>query len=246
MPAVSWRELPGALRGLCRSWRLGALERLTVGSTGIWRAQDRTALRRGLRRLARRVRVMSDLELAHAAAFGREPGIIAVAGTGSVAYGRDEKGRAGRAGGLGPLLGDEGSGFWLGRQALKDEALAGRLPRGLALRIAHSKNPVRRAARLAREVLRWAPRDRAARAIRGRAAQELARLAAQLGRELHFSGPVPLSWHGSLFRDPGFRSAFLAAARKENPRFRPRAPGFSPEIAAAALTAPRPGATISL
>jgi N-acetylglucosamine kinase-like BadF-type ATPase len=41
-----------------------------------------------------------------------------VAGTGSIAYGRDANGRAARAGGWGYLLGDEGGGFWLGRAAL--------------------------------------------------------------------------------------------------------------------------------
>ena len=42
-----------------------------------------------------------------------------IAGTGSIAYGRDAEGRAARAGGWGYVLGDEGSGYWLGRQALR-------------------------------------------------------------------------------------------------------------------------------
>jgi glucosamine kinase len=41
-----------------------------------------------------------------------------VAGTGSIAYGRDAAGRAARSGGWGYLLGDEGGGFWIGRSAL--------------------------------------------------------------------------------------------------------------------------------
>ena len=47
-----------------------------------------------------------------------QPGIAIVAGTGSIAYGRDGDGRAARAGGWGYLLGDEGGGFWIGRAAL--------------------------------------------------------------------------------------------------------------------------------
>ena len=47
------------------------------------------------------------------------PGIVLISGTGSIAYGRDARGRAARAGGWGHVLGDEGSGFWFGRQALR-------------------------------------------------------------------------------------------------------------------------------
>ena len=184
---------------------------------------------------------MSDLELAHAAAFGGRSGIIVMAGTGSVAYGRDEKSRARRAGGLGPLLGDEGSGFWVGRQALKSAALAKKLPHGLALRIAHSKNPIRQTAKLASAVFLWARRDPAARAIRNQAAQELAALAAQLGRGLSFSGAIPLSWHGGLFKDKAFLKEFLRAAKRETTRLRPQPPLMAPAAAAAwAGQGPRP------
>jgi N-acetylglucosamine kinase-like BadF-type ATPase len=44
--------------------------------------------------------------------------VVIVAGTGSIAYGRDRAGRAARAGGWGYVLGDEGGGFWIGRAAL--------------------------------------------------------------------------------------------------------------------------------
>jgi len=44
--------------------------------------------------------------------------VVVVAGTGSIAYGRDGAGRAARSGGWGYLLGDEGGGFWIGRAAL--------------------------------------------------------------------------------------------------------------------------------
>jgi glucosamine kinase len=46
-------------------------------------------------------------------------GIVMIAGTGSIAYGRDATGLAARAGGWGYVLADEGSGYWLGRQALR-------------------------------------------------------------------------------------------------------------------------------
>lgn len=53
------------------------------------------------------------------AAGGHDTGIAVIAGTGSVAWGRDSTGRERRAGGWGYLLGDEGSGYWLGREAVR-------------------------------------------------------------------------------------------------------------------------------
>jgi N-acetylglucosamine kinase-like BadF-type ATPase len=62
--------------------------------------------------------VVNDALIALVAGAGENPGVVLVAGTGSIAYGRDARGRAARAGGWGYLLGDEGSGFWIGRRAL--------------------------------------------------------------------------------------------------------------------------------
>jgi len=59
-----------------------------------------------------------DMITAHAGAFGGGPGVIVIAGTGSIAYGKDAAGQQARAGGWGYAMGDEGSGYDLGRQAL--------------------------------------------------------------------------------------------------------------------------------
>lgn len=48
-----------------------------------------------------------------------KPGIVVISGTGSVAYGENEKGETAQAGGLGYLFSDEGSGFWLGVQTIR-------------------------------------------------------------------------------------------------------------------------------
>ena len=53
------------------------------------------------------------------AAVGADDGIALIAGTGSVAWGKSAGGSTSRAGGWGYLLGDEGSGYWLGRQAVR-------------------------------------------------------------------------------------------------------------------------------
>jgi glucosamine kinase len=65
-----------------------------------------------------RVIVSGDAEIALVGAHAAARGVIVIAGTGSVAYGINEQGRHARAGGYGWLLGDEGSGYWLGREAI--------------------------------------------------------------------------------------------------------------------------------
>lgn len=69
--------------------------------------------------VAIRLRVVTDAEAAYQDAFGGGPGILLIAGTGSIAWGRDADGRTIRAGGWGALLGDEGSGYDLGLRALR-------------------------------------------------------------------------------------------------------------------------------
>ncbi|MGA2359530.1 MAG: BadF/BadG/BcrA/BcrD ATPase family protein [Terriglobales bacterium] len=64
------------------------------------------------------IEVVGDTEIALEAAFGRGPGVIAIAGTGSIAYGRDAAGHSARAGGWGFAVSDEGSGHWIGRRAI--------------------------------------------------------------------------------------------------------------------------------
>jgi glucosamine kinase len=68
-----------------------------------------------------RVEVVHDARLVLAAA-GLEHGVVLIAGTGSVAYGRDSAGREARAGGWGWLLGDDGSGAWIAREAAREIA----------------------------------------------------------------------------------------------------------------------------
>ena len=62
--------------------------------------------------------VVGDTVIALEAAFGAGPGVIAVAGTGSIAYGRDQTGHLARAGGWGFAVSDEGSGHWIGQSAI--------------------------------------------------------------------------------------------------------------------------------
>jgi glucosamine kinase len=64
------------------------------------------------------IEVVGDMVIALEAAFGSGPGVIVIAGTGSIAYGRNSEGQAARAGGWGFAISDEGSGHWIGRTAV--------------------------------------------------------------------------------------------------------------------------------
>ncbi|MBK9547920.1 MAG: hypothetical protein IPO52_02140 [Gemmatimonadetes bacterium] len=98
---------------------------LVVGAAGAGRDHEREELEGALggRHLAWRTMVTTDAELARAAAFGVGAGVLLIAGTGSIAIGRDAQGTARRAGGLGWRMGDQGSGYWIGQRAL--EAVGG-------------------------------------------------------------------------------------------------------------------------
>ena len=71
------------------------------------------------RRTGARVAVGDDTDAALAGAFAGGPGVVVIAGTGSGAAGRDAAGRTARVGGHGFLLGDEGGGYWIGREAVR-------------------------------------------------------------------------------------------------------------------------------
>ena len=61
--------------------------------------------------------VRNDVDVAFEGALGGQPGVLILAGTGSMAWARGPRGAA-RAGGFGDAFGDEGSAYWIGRAAL--------------------------------------------------------------------------------------------------------------------------------
>jgi len=63
--------------------------------------------------------VVGDMQTALEAAFDTGPGVVVNAGTGSFAYGRNQRGQTLRAGGWGFAIGDEGSAHWIGREAVR-------------------------------------------------------------------------------------------------------------------------------
>ena len=64
--------------------------------------------------------IESDAFIASIGAIGVDPGILLIAGTGSIVIGRDKARNMFRIGGWGPYFGDEGSGFWIGREAVRE------------------------------------------------------------------------------------------------------------------------------
>jgi N-acetylglucosamine kinase-like BadF-type ATPase len=63
--------------------------------------------------------IESDAFIASIGAIGIDPGILLIAGTGSIVIGRNKERNMFRVGGWGPYFGDEGSGFWIGREAIR-------------------------------------------------------------------------------------------------------------------------------
>jgi glucosamine kinase len=106
--------------GFSPASRRAVLEAVCVGLAGVDRPPVHRRLFAWLRRTirARHYLLTSDAAIALRAAIGDSPGIIVISGTGSIAFGRNERGRLLRAGGWGAPFDDAGSGYDLGRKAI--------------------------------------------------------------------------------------------------------------------------------
>lgn len=95
-------------------------EAIYMGVTGAETVEDYRNIEKALRAagLNVRIRVENDAIIAFNAATNGKPGVMVIAGTGSVAHGEDGKGNSIRVGGLGPIIGDEGSGYNIGRRGI--------------------------------------------------------------------------------------------------------------------------------
>jgi N-acetylglucosamine kinase-like BadF-type ATPase len=93
---------------------------ICLGIAGVDREDEARTVRAIMRRIGHhsRIVVVNDALIALVAGAGNEPGIVIIAGTGSIVYGRNARQEAARAGGWGHIIGDEGSGYWIGREAL--------------------------------------------------------------------------------------------------------------------------------
>jgi len=182
-------------RALANAGQLRA-DALVIGAAGAGREAEREELRQALRveSLAAQLRITTDIEIALEGAFGNQPGIVLTAGTGSIGVARDPAGVIHRSGGYGWQMGDEGSGYSIGRSAL---GAVGRAADGPAARASQLDDLVRWSARAGpAEVAGLAPivldvaatGDLTARGILDYAARELSQLVFHLVP--HFPGDV--------------------------------------------------------
>lgn len=106
------RSLTNAVETAVRGAEAQELQHLHIAAAG-------TVVPRGSERLARMVTAGNDAPAALIGALVEAPGAIVIAGTGSACCGQDVEGRIVVEGGWGPLAGDEGSGYAIGREALR-------------------------------------------------------------------------------------------------------------------------------
>jgi glucosamine kinase len=124
-------SLHSAIRQVCAAAKISPdrIAAVCVGATGAARPEIAETIRKIVAESipgnsAAKIEVVADTIIALEAAFGAGPGVIVIAGTGSIAYGR--------AGGWGFAISDEGSGYWIGRRAIsailraRDQGIEGR------------------------------------------------------------------------------------------------------------------------
>ena len=114
-------SLGAAIRQACSAANISPakVERTCVGIAGGTGPEIAAIVRRLLSEfVSGEIEVVGDMVIAMEAAFGGGPGVIVIAGTGSIAYGRNSSGQTARAGGWGFAISDEGSGHWIGRSAV--------------------------------------------------------------------------------------------------------------------------------
>lgn len=217
---------------------------------------------------AGRVFVTTDARIALAGASPGDPdgpGVVLIAGTGAIAYGRGPDGTEARAGGWGPLLGDEGSGYAIARQGLAAVVrdLDGRGPqtairkllfeseRGvhtleqLLAKVYRSEGGAGDVAAYFPVVLKAAKGgDDEARRILGEAGKELALAALTVIRKLHLEAEsFPVSTVGGVFAAGDLLLGPLAAALHDvAPGARVGPPAYPPEVGAIRLAIAKSGA----
>jgi glucosamine kinase len=218
--AQARQSLHASILEACEAARVSPSEirRACVGVAGAARAEISEVVR-GLvaEMIPGQVEVVGDMEIALEAAFAGGPGVIVIAGTGSIAYGRDASGQTARAGGWGFAISDEGSGHWIGRAAVaaavrdgdqtQDTCLLKAIAKSWGVTtheqvvLAANGNPAPNFAALLPVVLKAAGKNnRQARDVVTQAAKELATLAQRVVERLFSdSTTVPVAMAGGVF-----------------------------------------------
>jgi glucosamine kinase len=114
-------SLRTAIRAACAEAKIipAQIKKTCVGIAGGARPEIAKGVHRLLLEMVGgEIEIVGDQVIAMEAAFGGGPGVIVIAGTGSIAYGRNASGELARTGGWGFAISDEGSGHWIGRTAV--------------------------------------------------------------------------------------------------------------------------------
>ncbi len=237
--AAARQALAAAIRQACAVANVAPsqIQRSCIGLAGAARPEINDAVRRIVSELvAGEIEVVGDMLIALEAAFGSGPGVIVIAGTGSLAYGRNGGGQTARAGGWGFAISDEGSGHWIGRAAvsaalhaadetepasvrlLADVMKSWGLTTHEQLVLAANAAPPPDFAQLLPTVLSAGNcGDPIARGILTQAGTELAALAKIVVRRLFPDAPtVPVAMSGGVFRNCALvRQVFYNSVRSE-------------------------------
>jgi glucosamine kinase len=233
------RGLHDAIRQACAAAKLepASICRVCVGMAGAGRPQiGEIARRMTAEIISTEILIVGDMVIALEAAFGEGPGVVAIAGTGSIAYGRNVQGQTARAGGWGFAISDEGSGHWIGRSAVMalmkahDEGAGSSLFKVIsqAWAVASLGELVRKAnatpppnfAELFRPILAAAEAgDILARTVLTQAGTELSGLTKiVISRIFEDEFAVPVAMSGGVFRNSALvRQVFYNSLRSEYP-----------------------------
>ncbi|HEY7098216.1 MAG TPA: BadF/BadG/BcrA/BcrD ATPase family protein [Terriglobales bacterium] len=120
--AQAAQALASVIRDLCSSAGSSPaqISRTCIGLAGAAHPEVRAWVQRAVNESVRgEVSIVGDMEIAMESAFAGGPGTIVIAGTGSIAYARDAQGTTHRVGGWGFAISDEGSGHWIGCEAVR-------------------------------------------------------------------------------------------------------------------------------
>jgi N-acetylglucosamine kinase-like BadF-type ATPase len=225
------------VRGPLVALRVRQADALVVGAAGAGRLEEQIELRDALwgERIAKKVRVTTDAEIA-LEALGRPIGIILISGTGSVVLGRNAAGAVTRRGGYGWQMSDEGSGYAVGRAALRavGQAYDGRGPATALLDLIVAKIPgsgvdaVIRWSTIARPfdiaalvpLVAQAARDgdKVATAILDEAGSDLAALVRSLLPSFGANETIPVGYLGGLLTEDGPLADRVTEALRSEPR----------------------------
>ena len=243
--------------------RRSDLDAAEVGLAGARRRELRERMRETLMPLGiRDLEVVTDADIALYGATDGAPGLVVIAGTGSICCGINARGKKLCAGGWGPIAGDEGAGAWIARRALRAIAYAsdGRGPQTLLTEFACNYFHVstaddlttaiyaptitnERIAGFGRDVVEAAKRkDEVAERIIFEGGTELGFAAAAVIKNLQMERErFQIAYVGGVFRAAG--EMILKPLKIEVAKVAPRAyfepPHFSPAVAAARMARER-------